>query len=371
MDGLKWLGIEWKGDVVFQSQRTDLYKAKVQTLLDEGKAYKDASGAVFFKMPDEGSLVINDRVKGRVTINLADADGMKDFVIQGSDGAPKFLLANVIDDGEQGVTHVIRGEDHLTNAAKQICLFRAMGYPVPEFYHVPLIMGDDNHKLSKRHGATSLLDFQKQGFLPGVLMNHLARLAQHFDTEATLSFEDLAKGFDHLGFATKPTKIGFEKLHQRNRDAMSKMDTAELKKALEAQDPELMQGLGKAGGHALAEASKDRATTLDEAVRLGRLLRDEPVYGPDDAKVYGTAAEKKLMGKLLVELQKLPANDWNLIALRGTMEHFNHEEGTSFAQWNTTLRWMLTGLPDGVPLEHTLAIVGRDEALSRLAAAVR
>src|SRR5207244_2929976 len=130
-----------------------------------------------------------------VSINIADAEGMKDFVIQGSDGSHKFLLVNVVDDGEQGVTHVIRGEDHITNAARQSCLFRALGYDVPEFYHLPLILGDDGAKLSKRHGATSLMDFVREGYDRDVMLNHLARIGMSYGTDEMLSVDDLSERF--------------------------------------------------------------------------------------------------------------------------------------------------------------------------------
>lgn len=411
LDGLSWLGMDWDGQPIYQSERSDLYKGKVQELIDKGLAYKDpkGSGAVFFKMPDEGVLSVNDRVKGRVDINVADADGNSDYVIQRSDGSPTFLLANVIDDGEQGITHILRGDDHLGNAARQIPLFRAMGYEVPEFYHMPLIHGDPTKdpetgeikpggKLSKRHGATSVIDYQQLGYDPQVFMNHLARMGMTYDTEATVDIQDLAKRFDPLSMSKSPSTLGMERLDSRMLHFIARAPTdvlvQELKgrigdeKALKAhiEDPgtekrpgfyertgvtpaearEVAAKVDDATLTALAEGSKARAPNFGFMLDALFALRAEPVYSDAEAKVYANAGLKQAMGKLLTQLEKIPAGEWSSAKLDETLEAFNAANKLKYKEYGESLRWMLTGVKDGFPLHHLMGVVGRDETLKRL-----
>jgi glutamyl-tRNA synthetase len=362
MDGLKSLGIEWKGEPVFQSQRAKLHAAKVKQLLDEGKAYRDPTGAVFFKMPAMSTVVFNDRVKGRVAFNTAD-DESDDFVIQRSDGSATFLLANAVDDGDMGITHVLRGDDLLNTTPRQIALFRALGYAVPQFFHVPLILDDDGtKKLSKRRGATAVTDYRDEGYDPEVLVNHLARLGMKVDSDNTLSMEELIKGIDPWGFSKSPARIGTASLRQRNQAKIGAMDTAALVGEIKARDKELYATLGANGAAALAEGMRNRATTLQEIVRAGRLLREEPIYGGHDR----AAQAKPLLGKLLASLSKLDGAKWSAATLADQLEEFNRASSVEFKTYQQALRWALTGLTEGLPLHQTLAIVGKDVALARL-----
>jgi glutamyl-tRNA synthetase len=390
---LDWMGIKWDGEIVYQSQRTELYRRKVQELIDKGLAYKDNTGAVFFKMPEEGSLIVNDRVKGRVTINVTEAEGTKDFIIQRSDGSPMFLLANVVDDGEQGITHVIRGDDHLGNAARQIPLFRALGYDVPEFYHLPLIHGDDGAKLSKRHGAQSVVDYQEMGYDRLVFVNHLARLGMNYGTEQTISVEELAERFDPLGFSKSRSLLGFDRLSMRSLHHLKKLDTQTLIKELEArtgqdtvtvhlpkpadadpkapapigEEPNLLRNLMPAQKEALAEGAKARASTAMEMVEIGQFVMKPAVYTEEAAKVQAPPKMRQLMARLLEKLRELPDNQWTLEKLSNLLEAFNKANDASYRTYGNPLRWMLTGVTDGLPLHHTMAILGKAETVKRLA----
>ncbi|MBK6688827.1 MAG: glutamate--tRNA ligase [Deltaproteobacteria bacterium] len=394
-DGLHWLGIEWKGDIVFQSRRTELYRRKIQELVDQKKAYRDETGAIFFKMPVDGELIVEDRVKGRVVVPVSVEQGTKDFVIQRSEGSPTFLLANVVDDGEMEITHVIRGDDHLTNAARQICLFRALGYPVPEFYHVPLIHGDDGAKLSKRHGATSVIEYQKLGYDPTVVVNHLARLGMSFGTDLTLPVEELAQCCDPYKFSKAPSRLGVDRLEARNMHHLKRMEPAALIAELEARTrgetvsvriprvhikpdgekwiessvgeaPNLLRDLGATGLAALADAARGRVTTFMEAVELGQFLRMPPAYDEVALKVHGGAKSAANADKLRGKLAGLPKNAWNLDGLEKALDAFNDENRVSYKAYGEAVRWMLTGSSHGVPLHHLFAILGREEALDRL-----
>ncbi len=418
LDGLSWLGMDWDGEPIYQSERSDLYKGKVQELIDAGKAYVDpkGSGAVFFKMPDEGVLSVNDRVKGRVNINVADADGNSDYVIQRSDGSPTFLLANVIDDGEQGITHILRGDDHLSNAARQIPLFRALGYDVPEFYHMPLIHGDPSiveeegadgqlekktvpgGKLSKRHGATSVIDYEMLGYDPEVFMNHLARMGMSYDTEATVDIQDLARRFDPLSMSKSPSTLGMERLDSRMLHHISRAKTPELVKELDRRlgDPKMLkahvedlgtdkrlglyertgvkpddamqiaQGVDKKTLGALAEGSKARANSFGYRLDALFALRAEPVYVDAEKKAYANDKQRQAMGKLLADLEGIGARDWTSKKLDEALEAFNAKSKLSYKVYGESLRWMLTGSPEGFPLHNLMGVIGRDATLQRL-----
>ncbi len=367
LEGLKWLGLKWVGEPVFQSQRSAIYKAKVDQLVKENKAYKDASGAVFFRMPQEGALLVRDRVKGDVQIPISADDGVRDFVIQRSDGGASFLMANVVDDGEMGITHVIRGDDHLTNAARQVCLFRALGYEVPQFYHVPLIHGDDGQKLSKRHGATSVIDYQRQGYDAEVVVNHLARLGMRIDTDQTLPIDELAKHLDVWGFAKAPARIDMERLHKRNKDSISEAPHDKIIAEITDRDPELAKRLGKEGLFALADGVKKRAETYGEIVAIGRFMTDAPVYADGDKVLHQKPAIKAAVKKLAQRLGGL--EPFTLENVAAELKRFNHAEGITFAAYQRSVRWGLTGVVDGLPLHHTIALLGKQETVARLNAA--
>lgn len=413
LDGLSWLGMDWDGEPIYQSERSDLYKAKVQELVDKGLAYKDAnSDAIFFKMPEEGMLSVNDRVKGRVNINVANADGNSDYVIQRSDGSPTFLLANVVDDGDQGITHILRGDDHLSNAARQVPLFRALGYDVPEFYHMPLIHGDPTvevgedgqqkvtpgGKLSKRHGATSVIDYEMLGYDPEVFMNHLARMGMNYDTEATVDIKDLAKRFDALSMSKSPSTLGMERLDNRMLHHISRSKTPDLVKEVKRRltDPKMLKahvedvgndkrlgfyertgvtpdeatqiakGVDDKALTALAEGSKARANSFGYMLDALFALRAEPVHVEGEKAAYANDKQKAAMGKLLGKLEDIPAAKWDIGNLDKALEAFNKESKLPYKAYGESLRWMLTGATDGFPLHHLMGVLGRDATIERL-----
>jgi len=367
-EGLQWLGIQWDGDVVVQSERKAIYHAKVAQLVKEGKAYKDATGAVYFKMPTEGTLVLHDELKGKVSVK-AGGEGMHDYVLLKPDGDATFKLANVVDDGEQGITHVIRGDDHLINTQLMIPLIKALGYPMPKFWHVPLIHGDDGAKLSKRHGAQGALEFRDMGYPADAVVNHLARLGMSVGTDQTLSLEDLAK-HTTMRFATGAAKIGFEKLDSRSKRVIAGTDPKFLTDTVRQRDPALSKRLGPLGLAALIDGSRGRAETYDHISKLGWLLLEEPARREDQLHLYAPDPLKRLMGSLADDLEKLPADQWSAEKLSEVMGDFNKRAKTSYAAYNQSLRWMLTGLADGFPVNVTLGVLGRDESLKRLREAV-
>lgn len=342
-ESLEWLGLKWDGEVIFQSQRSRRYQEKVDELLASGHAYVDPkTNAVFFSMPDTGSVVIHDRVKGRVEVPLEDESGMRDFMLLRPDRSPMFLLANTVDDGDQQITHVIRGEGHLLNAARQSCLFRAMGYPVPEFYHLAHIVDEDGSKLSKREGASSVLDFKRRGIDPEVLLAHLSGLGMKGGT------------FDPFGFQQTPSRIGYGQLLQASKKKIASLDTGELRKKLSAFDPEFMGRLNPVAAQALADAAKKRASTYEEAVRIGKFVLSEPKYAERAASVTLNPAKSAALAQVASKLENL--SSWTLSGLRGAGVPNEHAEA---------VQWILTGDTSGIPIENVMAILGKEETLAR------
>jgi glutamyl-tRNA synthetase len=419
-DGLKWLELGSDEEVIYQSQRTEIYQRKVEELIAKGKARRDPeSQAVYFIMPREGKLVVQDRLKGRI-----EFDPEPDFVIQRSDGSPMFLLANVVDDGEQKITHILRGHEHLVNAAKQIELFRALDYPVPEFYHMPLILGDPvpdpedatrvkhRGKLSKRHGATNVIDYQEQGFSPKVLINHLARLGMSFDSRETMSLEELAQHFDPTRMSKKETVLGLTEcvkrgakyevrpgpLLQRMFAEISRMPSEELaveirrllsdrerveqyldEPATETRPsffdrtgvtPEearvALDGLSDEQLFALADGGKMRFATYLDAVDFAAIARAPLRF---DEKQLAKHTGKKMKAdakKLLARLEGAAPQEWTVRGLDAELEKFNAATGLRYTDYGKSLRWMLTGNVEGFPLHHTMVLLGREETLARL-----
>lgn len=379
---LQAIGIEWDGDVWYQSRRTALYREKAEKLLAEGKAFTDGTGAIFFKLPEDGLLSVNDRVKGRVFYS-ASTFKEKELVLIGADEQPKFLLANAVDDIEMGITHVIRGEEHLRNAALQNEIYRALGSEPPEWFHLGLIHGDDGHKLSKRHGSQSANDYLDQGYHPLVLINHLARLGMDFGTEETLTLRELGKRFDPLKFSRTKSMLGLERLNTRGRRYLRQMDSkalvAEIKSLIGGatvrvrgedgaivEEPNLLKELGDAAIEALADGARARASRSIQIIEIGQELRKPALYSEEDAEKFATPEVKVLMRKLAAELRKVPPEEWNLKTIDGLLARFNEVNNVGYTAYGNPLRWMLTGVPDGLPLHHTMVILGREESLGRL-----
>ncbi len=385
LDTLKWLGLEWKGEVVYQSQRAKLYDQAVEKLLASGAAYKDGDGNVLFRMPAQGLLSVHDGVKGKVDFQ---ADEIKDFVIRGRTGEHLFLLANVVDDGESGITHVIRGEDHLGNAAKQVCLFRALGYEPPKFYHLPLLLGDDNKKLSKRHGATSMMAYRDMGYTPQVLLNHLARTVMSYDTDQTLSLDGLAQRFDAARFQSGATHIGLDKLLRRGRQELAGTPVLELSQRFTGLFPGVAKELTEPQLLALLEGARGRADTLEQVKRMADFLAAAPSWElppapadeapAEERRLYertaGAAAAARapenqpLFAALRGALAALPAEEWNAVSLKGTLARTLAGAQRGHPEVANALDFMLTGVADSMPLELLLAFIGRERSLERLTA---
>lgn len=409
--GLRWLGLDWDGDAVFQHARARRHAEAAAGLLASGRAYRcyctpaelaamreraRAAGrpqrydgtwrdrdpgrappgiapAIRLKAPQSGETVIRDLVQGEVKIANAQLD---DMVLLRSDGTPTYMLAAVVDDRDMAVTHVIRGNDHLTNAARQLQLFRALEWPPPRFAHVPLIHGADGARLSKRHGAIGTLAYRDLGFLPEAMRNYLLRLGWAHGDDEIVSDDEAREWFDLSAIGRSPARFDLAKLEALNLHYLKRAGDrrlAELVAERLEKDPDLppvpdlRPALKK-----LMPAMKARARTVADLARLAAFLARRP-GGPGGAPL--DAKTRKVLDdatELLDELFTLldGHGDWNPAALDEAVRAFAAAHGLKLGQVAQPLRAALTGALVSPPIFDVLAALGRDESLARLAAAV-
>ena len=402
-EGMRWLGLDWDGDVVMQFSRMERHAEVARKMLAEGKAYlcycspeeleamrakakaegrpirydgtwrdRDPADApagvkpvVRFKAPHEGSTIIKDHVQGDVTFQNEQLD---DLIILRSDGTPTYNLSVVVDDHDMGITHIIRGDDHLTNAARQSQLYLAAGFAVPDFAHVPLIHGPDGAKLSKRHGALGVDAYADMGYLPAAMRNYLLRLGWSHGDDEIISTAQAVEwfGLDHVG--RSPARFDFVKLANLNGHYIRATPEDELlaallpfienakrlNRALSADETARVQ--------ALLPAAKERAKDLNELADAMLFLFNRPE----------PAATKALLGDgaaLLADLAAALAacNDWTAEATETAIRAFAETRGVKLGQAAQPLRMALTGSKVSPPIFSVMAALGREETAARLA----
>lgn len=403
LDGMTWLDLNWDGDVVYQFSRAARHAEVAHQLLERGHAYRcyatpeelaalreeqraakqpmrydgrwrdrtdwpnDQPHVIRLKTPREGSVTIEDRVQGPVTVNNAELD---DFVLLRSDGTPTYMLAVVVDDFDMGVTHVIRGDDHLNNAFRQLALIRALGWPEPVYAHIPLIHGADGAKLSKRHGALGVDAYRDElGMLPEAVENYLLRLGWgHGDAEIISRAEAIA-WFDLDGVGRSPSRFDMKKLENLNGHYLRAADDARLV-ALIAADVAAALGreLGDADRALLQRTMpemKKRANNLKD-LAAGSLfwLRNRPIPMDDSAlKLLASATPGLLDGAR----NRLAAQEeWTAAALEQAARAMAEGEGVKLGQIAQPLRAAVTGSAQSPGLFEVLEVLGREEVLGRI-----
>jgi glutamyl-tRNA synthetase len=409
IESLQWLGLQWDGEPLHQFARVARHRDVAEELLAAGKAYRcyaspaeleamreaarkagrsklydgrwrdrDPADAppgvkpvVRLKAPTEGETVIADRVLGRIVFQNKDLD---DMIILRSDGTPVYNHAVVVDDHDMGVTHVIRGADHLTNAARQVQVYAAMGWPIPEFAHVPLILGSDGAKLSKRKGAPGIEHFRAMGFLPAALRNYLVRLGwSHGDAEI-FSTEQAIGWFDIDDINKSPARLDLAKLADVNAHYIRQASDAELMRHLRELLPHLEGGaeiaakFERAGWNKLAAALptlKERAKTLLDLIDgAAYLTAQRPIALDDKAAKLLDADARASLAKLLPKLGATA--DWKTPALETVVRAFAEESGQKLGKIAQPLRAALTGRTVSPPVFDVMAVLGREEALARI-----
>ncbi len=409
LDGLTWLGLNWDGEAVSQYGRMQRHAEVANEMLAKGNAYycycspeeltamrekaeaekrpirydgtwrnRPASDAptgikpvIRFKSPQDGETVINDQAQGRVVIPNKDLD---DLIILRSDGNPTYNLSVVVDDHDMGVTHIIRGVDHLTNAARQMQIYMAMGWTVPSMTHVPLIHGPDGAKLSKRHGALGVEAYRAMGYLPAALRNYLARLGWSHGDDEIFSTEELVRWFDLDGIGKSASRFDFAKLENLNGHYIRNTPDGELLAQFLSFLPHVENGpamLTKIDATMNAKllkalpGLKDRAKTLVELMNsTGYLFAVRPLQMDDKAKAL-LNDEGKAAAKTLVELLT-PITDWTAHALETAVKAHAEATGMKLGKLAQPLRAALTGTSTSPPIFDVLEVLGRDESLARI-----
>ena len=403
LDGMAWLGLDADEGPYFQSRRFDRYREVLRGMLEAGTAYhcycsKDELDAlrgqqiarkqkprytgicrerreprpgvdpvVRFRNPLEGAVVVQDLVHGPVTFQNAELD---DLIIARSDGTPTYNFCVVVDDMDMGVTHVIRGDDHLNNTPRQMNMLQALGAPLPIYAHVPMILGPDGAKLSKRHGAVSVLQYEEEGYLPDALLNYLVRLGWSHGDQEVFTREEMIAAFDIHDVNKSASAFNPEKLLWLNQQHMMRAMPAALVPHLRAQlrrlgadssDQQMLEGV--------ILAQRERAKTMKEMAVNSRF------FFVEDIELDLKAAAKHLGGDAPATLAKVRArlgslSEWNAASVHAALEQLAAELGGGLGKIAQPLRVAVSGSAVSPPIDATLALLGRERTLARVDAAL-
>jgi len=368
LDGLSWLGLDWDEEPWFQGAQLARHQAAADRLLAEGKAFVN-DGAIRFRVP-AGEIAWDDAVHGRISFQ---GEELQDFVILRSDRTPIYNLAVVVDDLDMSITHVLRGDDHISNTPKQIALYRALGAPLPVFGHVPMIHGPDGKKLSKRHGATAVGDYQHLGILPAAMRNFLALLgwSPGGDREI-MPLAEMVQLFSFEGMQLKPAIFDMTKLEWMNGQYLSLASADELY-PLVAPQLELLglNGNRDAVLRTIAAVKTRSRTTLDVAKQVA--VRLDPRFVELDEKARKEIAKDPAgyRASLEASLAVLRETEWTPERLERRLRELAETRGVAAGKVFQPIRIALTGGTVSEPVNELLYVVGRDAALERLAAAAR
>ena len=410
LDGLTWLGITWDGDAVYQFSRSARHREIAEQLLASGRAYRcyaspeelaqmreaarregraklydgrwrdrdpteappGVKPAIRLKAPQTGETVIEDQVQGRV---VWQNDNLDDLVLLRSDGTPTYMLAVVVDDHDMGITHVIRGDDHLTNAARQKQIYDALGWPAPVMAHIPLIHGPDGSKLSKRHGALGVDAYRAMGFLPPALRNYLVRLGWSHGDQEIFSTEEMIAAFDLPQIGRSPARFDFAKLENLNGHYIRQTSDSDLLAAIEGLLPHLAGGneiLNKMTPTlrpqwlAAMPSLKERAKTLIDIIDGGRFLwADRPIQLDEKAEGLLNADARALLSAVAAELAAV--EPWTTEATERAVRGFAERHGAKLGAVAQPLRAALTGRTTSPGIFEVLTVLGKSESLARLA----
>ena len=402
LKGLDWLGLDHDGEVVSQFDRADRHAEVALSLLDKGAAYKcfstqdeisafrekakeegrstlfqspwrDADPATFpdapyvirLKTPTAGETVIEDEVQGRVVIRN---DQLDDMILLRSDGTPVYMLAVVVDDHDMGVTHVIRGDDHLNNAARQMGIYTAMGWDVPVWAHIPLIHGPDGKKLSKRHGALGVDEYQKMGYPAAGMRNYLARLGWSHGDDEFFTDAQATEWFDLGGIGKSPARFDFKKLENLCGQQIAVADDAALLQEIEAYlEAAGLADLTETQRSGMARAMyclKDRAKTFPELIEKAHfVLASAPLEMDEKAAAALDPVSRGILAALTPHLQSA---SWSREELEGVMAAFAEAQGTKFGKLAGPMRAALAGRSVTPSVFDMMLVLGKEESLLRI-----
>jgi glutamyl-tRNA synthetase len=404
LDGMRWLDLNADEGPYYQTQRYERYRSVIAQLLQQGKAYHcyctkeeldqmreqqlarkekprydgrcrdrreprpGVTPVVRFKNPLDGEVVVEDQVHGSVVFKNVELD---DLIIERSDGNPTYNFCVVVDDMDMGVTHVIRGDDHLNNTPRQLNMLRALEAVPPVYAHVPMILGADGAKLSKRHGAVSVLQYQEEGYLPDALLNYLVRLGWSHGDQEVFSREEMIAAFDIKDVNKSAAAFNADKLLWLNQQHMMRAPVETLAAALrlqlsalgiDSQDQKLLEGV--------VNAQRERAKTLKEMARNSQFFfRDFEAYEEKAARKNLTVEAATSLQSLAQALDALA--DWNAVSIHATIDGVATAQGVGLGKVAQPLRVAVAGGPISPPIDITIELLGRQITLARIERAVR
>ena len=402
LDGMKWLNLEHDEGPFYQMKRMDRYREVIDQMLEKGTAYycyctpeelnamrerQKAAGesprydgtwrpepgktlppvpvgvnpVVRFKNPVEGVVTWNDRVKGEITISNSQLD---DLIIARSDGTPTYNFCVVVDDWDMGITHVIRGDDHVNNPPRQINILKALEAPVPEYAHLPMILGDDGEKLSKRHGAVSVMEYPAAGYLPEAMLNYLARLGWSHGDDEIFSMEQFCEWFDFDHLSSSASQFNTEKLNWLNNHYIRQADDARLEALVRPQLESM--GVKLENGPALQDVialMKDRVNTVNELANASLMFYREPDPDPELLRQHLTDAARSALKEYAANIGTI---EWKREALSAMMKGLLKQNKMKMPQVAMPLRLLLTGQLHTPSIDAVVCLFGREKVLSRL-----
>lgn len=399
LEGMTWLGLDYDEGPFYQTDRFPRYKEVIDQLIAEGKAYKcycskerldalreeqmakkikprydgtcrlreapaeDAAYVIRFRNPDDGIVMVDDLIRGKVSFDNRELD---DLIIQRTDGTPTYNLSVVVDDMDMGVTHVVRGDDHLNNTPRQINILRALGAEPPVYSHVPMILGEDGKRLSKRHGAVSVMQYHEEGYLPEALLNYLVRLGWSHGDQEIFSLDEMVQHFEITNVNRAASVFNPEKLLWLNQHYIKASSPAHLIPMFGYQlgklDIDLSTGPAPVE---VIEAQQERATTLVEMAEISAFIyRDFDEYDEKAAKKNLRPVAEEPLRKMREALAAL--DDWNRQALHDTVEQVATELDVKMGKVAQPLRVAVVGRAASPGIDVTLYLVGKEACLRRI-----
>lgn len=398
--GMQWLGLEYDSTVKYQSQNLERYHQQIDKLLSEDKAYycncskerleklrekqrkngekprydgkcrdlnleKSSHSIIRFKNPQAGEVKFTDHVRGQISINNQELD---DLVIARADGMPTYNFSVVVDDADMGITHVIRGDDHINNTPRQINIYQALGYPIPEFAHVPMILGDDGSRLSKRHGAVSVMQYAEDGYLPEAMLNYLVRLGWSDGDQEIFSKQQMIEQFKLSGVNKAPSSFNTSKLKWLNQQYIQQSSVEKLSQLLQ-QRLDTLQVSHQTDLKPVVMLFQERAQTINELAEMSMFLLT-PLTGYDEKaeqKAFKTGTAE-ILQQLVDRCQAV--DDWNNADLQQLIADLVSDLQVGFGKVGMPLRLALSGQAQGAANDQIMKILGKQQTINRLQNAI-
>jgi glutamyl-tRNA synthetase len=403
LDAMTWLGMDWDEGPFYQTQRISFYREAAEKLLKEGKAYQcyctpeeletkreaalkagikpkydrtclhrksfpmERPSAIRFLSPDEGKTVVEDLIQGRVEFDNTELD---DLIILRSDRLPTYNFSVVVDDATMGITHVIRGNDHLNNTPRQIQIYQALGYPIPKFGHVPMILGSDKKKLSKRHGAQSVMEYQKMGYLPQAVVNYLVRLGWSYGDQEEFTREELIEKFSLESVGKSAAAINPGKLDWLNAQYIKKIELDELVQRVRP----FIEAKGYSNIHPdlLRKAVlsfRERVKTLVEMADLSEFyFCKEIAYDEKAAEKFLNQETVPMLNQVITSLSK--ESTFEKENVHRTIQQLSEMHGEPLVKIAQPIRVALTGKTISPPIDEVMEVLGKEEVIRRLERAI-